>query len=275
MNGTPGTVSKILWHFTGGLKWDENAHRQTDELRPPEDGYKALVGILGSRELRVGRLAERIDVETAHADVRGIGPSRQVTFRNLPRPMLFAQACCLADIPIIHLRYHEARYGKTAIGFHRDAVVNAGFSPVLYQLPNSHAAKCLIEALDLLDAVSGFFPVRPEHLRDDPAETDSELSLGSHDEMITKINAGSLKRARECVAEVACYIKTFELHEFDTIYTEREWRSIQPFKFEFLDVPMIVVPREGGYFGRLIADAESLGLPRSLSIVAWEDLVEH
>ena len=59
----------------------------------------------------------------------GIGPNRQVTFRNLPRPMLFAKTCCLADIPIIHLGYHANRYGKIAIGYHRDAVLNVGFQP--------------------------------------------------------------------------------------------------------------------------------------------------
>ncbi len=40
-------------------------------------------------------------------------------------------------------------------------------------------------------------------------------------------------------------------------------------------MPMVVVPKDGGYFKRLINDAESIGLPKTVSIVAWEDLVEH
>ena len=34
----------------------------------------------------------------------------------------------------MHLGYHAERYGKIAIGFHRDAVIRHGFSPVFYQL---------------------------------------------------------------------------------------------------------------------------------------------
>jgi hypothetical protein len=186
-----------------------------------------------------------------------------------------AKACCLADIPIRHLKYHAARYGEIAIGFHREAVVNAGFSPVFYQLPNSHAAKCLIEALNLVDAVSAFFPAGPERHDEDMAQADSESSAGDQAERIKRCNAGSLARVRDCIAEVACYIKTFERHEFDTIYTEREWRSTVPFTFSHDQVAMVVVPRKGGFFDRLIADADGLGLPRSVPIVPWEDLLEH
>jgi Putative abortive phage resistance protein AbiGi, antitoxin len=71
------------------------------------------------------------------------------------------------------------------------------------------------------------------------------------------------------------FIKTFDENEFESIYTEREWRSISPFKFEYADVSMVVLPRDGGYFERFVAEAESIGLPKTVSIVAWEDLVEH
>jgi hypothetical protein len=233
------------------------------------------MGILGSKVLNVGRLAERIDVETMGADVLGIGPDRQVTFRKMTQPMLFAQACCLADIPIIHLGHHATRYGKIAIGYHRDAVVDAGFSPVFYQLPNAPAAKCLIEALNLIDTVSGFFPVHTAR-HGGAIETDSKSDSGHPDRTIDSLNAGSLTRARECLARAVCYIKTFERNEFGAIYTEREWRSVEPFKFEYADIAMIVAPRKGGYFDRFVADAEKhLKLPRSTPIVPWEDLIEH
>jgi hypothetical protein len=38
----------------------------------------------------------------------------------------------LADIPVAHLSYHAHRYGKAAIGFHRDAAIREGFHPVFY-----------------------------------------------------------------------------------------------------------------------------------------------
>jgi hypothetical protein len=38
---------------------------------------------------------------------------------------------------------------------------------------------------------------------------------------------------------------------------------------------MVVLPRAGGYFERFVAESESIGVPKTVSIVAWEDLVEH
>jgi hypothetical protein len=57
--------------------------------------------------------------------------------------------------------------------------------------------------------------------------------------------------------------------------SEREWRSIKPFRFDFDDVAMVVVPKDGSYFKRLCGEAEGIGIPKTVSIVAWEDLVEH
>ena len=54
MPTSPGTVSRILWHFTGGPEWDKETNKQKTESKPVADAYAALVGILGSRELRIG-----------------------------------------------------------------------------------------------------------------------------------------------------------------------------------------------------------------------------
>ena len=53
----------------------------------------------------------------------------------------------MADIPIIHLGYHANRYGKFAIGFHRQAIIDCGFSPVLYQVEQSKTLGMLYGAL--------------------------------------------------------------------------------------------------------------------------------
>ena len=34
-------------------------------------------------------------------------------------------------------------------------------------------------------------------------------------------------------------------------------------------------PPAGGHFERFAAEAETIGIPRTIPIVAWEDLVEH
>ena len=97
----------------------------------------------------------------------------------------------------------------------------------------------------------------------------------SHDAYLDRVKRDALTHARKHAGLAASFIKTFDPTEFESIYTEREWRSISPFKFEFDDVVMVVVPRDGGLFERFVAEAESLAIPRAIPIVAWEDLVEH
>lgn len=71
------------------------------------------------------------------------------------------------------------------------------------------------------------------------------------------------------------YIKTFDEAEFDSIYCEREWRSISNFNFTIDDVAMIVLPKkqDGRNFYEEFCSAASL--PRSVTIACWEDLIEH
>ena len=38
------------------------------------------------------------------------------------------------------------------------------------------------------------------------------------------------------------YVKTFKENEFETIYAEREWRSLQNFNFEMNDIHSILFP---------------------------------
>ena len=78
--------------------------------------------------------------------------------------------------------------------------------------------------------------------------------------------------------EFIAFVKSFDHDELGTVYCEREWRSTKPFAFGFDDIAMIVVPRStgvGDQYQRFVAEAESLGIPRTVSVVAWDDLVEH
>ena len=59
MTSRPGTVSKILWHFTGGPKWCSKSNKQLEELKPATQGYNALKEILTSKELRVGNYQKK------------------------------------------------------------------------------------------------------------------------------------------------------------------------------------------------------------------------
>ena len=129
----PGTVSKILWHFTGGPKWNTTKNCQERKPKPAAEAYGALLSILGSKEFRLGEYHEVVKVrlpklrynkQTRKKEER---TNRVVEMRSSP-------VCCLSDIPIAHLSYHAARYGKIAIGFHREAAVRHGFNPVFYSL---------------------------------------------------------------------------------------------------------------------------------------------
>lgn len=106
--------------------------------KPLPDAYAALLGILESQTLRLGGFREHVKV---------VVPTRRdpytlfdgVTLPKLPDPPDYlefvsqsSRVCCVADIPIAHLSYHAARYGQIAIGFHRDALLRAGFRPVFY-----------------------------------------------------------------------------------------------------------------------------------------------
>jgi len=37
---TPGTVSKILWHFTGGPTWNTEKEKQNTTPKPANDAYE-------------------------------------------------------------------------------------------------------------------------------------------------------------------------------------------------------------------------------------------
>jgi hypothetical protein len=59
---TPGTVSKILWHFTGGPVWNSERKKQSDLAKPSDQAYFNLKSILKSGVLRLGDYKEVVRV---------------------------------------------------------------------------------------------------------------------------------------------------------------------------------------------------------------------
>ena len=39
---SPGSVSKILWHFTGGPKWNDQKKRQAKKQKPAAEAFENL-----------------------------------------------------------------------------------------------------------------------------------------------------------------------------------------------------------------------------------------
>src|SRR5262249_14099416 len=117
MTSSPGTVSKILWHFTGGPQWNEAEKRQADNPKPASEAYNALLSILKDHKLRIGGYKEIIKVKVPAIGTYEEDADTWFKERDATQELISAPVCCLADIPIIHLGYHADRYGKFAIGF--------------------------------------------------------------------------------------------------------------------------------------------------------------
>ena len=126
----PGTVSKILWHFTGGPPWNPRTERQGTAPKPAGDAYRNLQSILKSRELRLGSYTETVKVVVPQQTVLNKETRKFEVRKNVPAAIRSLPVCCLSDIPAAHLGYHAYRYGKFAVGFHREAAVRHGFNPV-------------------------------------------------------------------------------------------------------------------------------------------------
>ena len=268
MSRAPGTVSKILWHFTGGPLWDEQRNKQGKELKPEEGAFDALRSIIATKELRVGAYQELFKVVIPKKRKYDIKSKEFITETNVPVVVKSSKVCCIADIPIQHLSYHSTRYGRIAIGFYRDAVVKAGFNPVMYSLEHSHLSNAIYDGYSALDDIDPFWAkmylddLTEQADIDDVASQLDEIDWG-HDQV------------RESYEKFLAFIKTFEPDEFDSIYCEREWRSTLPFRFAVEDIAMIVLPRNSK--GRNLYEEylSETDLPRTVSIVCWEDLIEH
>jgi abortive phage resistance protein AbiGi (putative antitoxin) len=283
----PGTVSKILWHFTGGPNWNATRKIQYSNPKPPEMAFKALRGIVTSKKLLLGRYREvvRVKVSKRVRDSEGKkwikGPEEIVERESSP-------VCCVADIPIAHLSYHSGRYGKIAVGFHRQAPLHAGFNPVFYTLHNSAVMKALhrsVEALEKIDRhllESAAEDVIWRELDDLKCEKGHEVELPSFlESTMAEAFADAIEpveTANERIKSFLAFIKTFDEREFSTIYCEREWRSTADFSFALEDVAMIVLPKTGDaqLFQRFVNEViPEIKLPRSVPVVPWEDLIEH
>lgn len=288
MSNIPGTVSKILWHFTGGPLWNAEKKKQEGGPRPVEDACKALVGILKSKELRLGSYQEVVNVTVPHLRTTDPRTNKWITEHNVPRTLTSSRVCCLADIPIMHLGYHAERYGKVAIGFHREAAIKQGFHPVFYQLHRSSILQSiyvgfvqLCEAADH-DIESQVCAVREKLSNPDPrgghTTTIDIYDLFYELEGLASVHTQGVSYAKKGFEDFLAFIKTFDETEFGTIYCEREWRSIKPFKFDYGDIAMVVLPRnldDGEHYLRFVASAKAMGVPPTLSIVSWDDLVDH
>lgn len=291
MKQAPGTVSKILWHFTGGPRWNDAESCQEEKRKPSAEAYHALLSILRSKEVRLGEYREVVKVRFPRYQRYNKQKRKMETVKNYTIQMRSSPVCCLSDIPVAHLSYHAERYGKLAIGFHRQAAVRHGFNPVFYALHDARTVRSVREGLVRLREIDAD---SIDSLADDVEKVRDEIENGEGDHGQSmagdlgwtmrdlKEQAQTIGRAVESAQtsfrEFLAFVKTFDRNDFSTIYCEREWRSTQKFAFTTDDLAMIVLPKQAkgtSYFERFIKRARSLKIPRSIPVVPWEDLVEH
>ena len=269
MSKTPGTVSKILWHFTGGPRWNKSTNSQSDKAKSPASAYKALLGILSDKRINLSGYGEVL-------------PYRPIVDESQSRLYPLDRVCCLADIPIQHLSYHQQRYGKYAIGFHRDAVLNAGFNPVSYIWHDAKIGQSLSDIAEYSDHQSiqeniEFLTAVIAYLSSEEKARISKVFTWDPDSVLLNLES-TLNLLLTAIPEFLNNIKMLntekQLAEF---YCEREWRlSGVPFDFDLSkDVAMVVLPKTGSScnYNKFLRDFPKF--PRSIPVVPWEDLVEH
>ena len=240
------------------------------------------------KELRLGTYKEVVKLILPKRKKYNIDTKKFEVQKNVPVDIESSSICCLSDIPAAHLRYHAYRYGKFSIGFHRNAVINAGFNPLFYTLQDTPIVRSIYKGFSYLKfADTNAIRNAADSIKDEVDEIKNiydNISLDVSNELV-EIELDSdllddlISDAKERLEDFVAFVKTFERSEFSTIYCEREWRSIKRYYFDIDDVAMIVLPKAVGktqYFKNFVENvAPNLKLPRRIPIVPWDDLVEH
>lgn len=268
--------------------WDAKRQRQQRKPKGAPKAYSNLKSILKSHEIRLGGYKEIVRLTLP--EVRRWDSARRelVIRRNVPVVLESSPVCCLSDIPAPHLGYHSSRYGKFALGFRRDAVIDAGFNPVFYTLEHTAIIRAIYEGLSSLESVdlsrisaaanqieSVAFDASMEHEYEDLDVSNEVNEIEGEASDIESLVAD----ARQSIADFVAFVKTFDTSEFSTVYCEREWRSTQMYHFDIDHIAMVVLPGSAAgqkYFRPFVERvAPQMKLPKRISVVAWEDLVEH
>lgn len=266
MTNKPGTVSKILWHFTGGPLWDNKEGKQSYYPKSEQHSFEILNKIVSSKYLKTSDYKEQLQAFVIRQFKDLLTDEEQPLVIPTLDKITTTSVVCVADIPIEHLNFHSKRYGKIAIGFKRSSLVRAGFNPVLYALSTSLVSQNYSDTLLTIEKLHKTIDGLNYSLLNHGIEVDSQLKeLVVAIDLIEEVKARSLGFGN--------FIKTFNRKTMDEIYTEREWRSDKPFNFEWTDVAMIVLPRHGGFLDNFIRG--NTEIPREVPIVSWEDLIEY
>ena len=285
---SPGTVSKILWHFTGGPIWNSKTKKQSTTPKPASKAYENLKSILRSKEIHLGTYKEVVRAIIPKRRKFNPATKKMEVRENVPVDIESSSICCLSDIPAPHLHYHAYRYGKFALGFHRDAVIRAGFNPVFYTLQDTPIVRSIyrgfssLKIADFETIYNGISTIEMEISDVENIYDNLDIDkLGAVSDIESEVDSieNAISKALKSLQNLVAFVKSFEQNEFSTVYCEREWRSTKQYNFEIDDLVMIVLPKTIGdtkYYKDFVEKvAPRLKLPRRIPIIPWDDLVEH
>lgn len=288
---SPKTHSDILWHFTGGATWNKKTQCQSKRLKPTNQAFEAFIEILKSRTLRVGNYHEIIKCTVPIDKIYNKKSNKIDIVKNRSRTLSTSPVCCVADIQLSELFHHAKRYGKIAIGFKRSSLVKAGFNPVFYTLHDTKIILNLYNAQNTLqqsdcgiddainDIESSISELDCDHSYGDEYPDEPDEHYCTHD-----IDTSSLSYVADEVSNIMqealgdlenslAFIKTFDKSEFDTIYSEREWRSVSSYNFKMSDISALILPAHMGYYKKFSENfLKKLNLPNSIKLYQWEDV---
>jgi len=281
--GNPGTVSRILWHFTGGPSWNIEKNKQHKKPKPANIAFEYLINILKTKTLKLGKYAELLEITVPDFQIFNKETGEFEDAPNFKYTISSSPVCCLADVPIMHLEYIAERYGKFAIGFHRDSIINSGFNPVLYTINDKHIVKNLFRGFVNLERLS------PLMLKESVANLKVKVKDVYGDKLllhelesifneITTIDR-DIRDALDGLSQLLAFVKIFDESEFHTVYCEREWRSIREYNFDYSDIALIVIPKKvwnKNYFTEFCdKQIDLIKIPKIIPVVPWEDIIEY
>jgi len=275
MKITSGTVSNIVWHFTGGPKWNSELNTQSSDLKPIEEACAILKKIIDSKYLRVGSYKEVFKKRMPYLfnfipdnpdSKQGKLQVRTGVIADFP----MESVCCLAEIPIQHLQYHSIRYGKCAIGFYRESAIDSKFIPVNYTLLDSFNNENMYELL----VTAEDYKLLSNGIKEQIEKINAKKSILGIDDLLENINELIKENSKFelQLKNILSYVKVFSKNELESVYCEREWRSTNDYHFSFDDIALITLPKEKGLFNQFITEVD---IPRRIPIIPWEDLIEN
>lgn len=284
----PKTHSEILWHFTGGPKWNKKQNHQSKNPKSPEEAFKTLIKILETKTLRIGGYHEVIKCSVQ--DKTYNRKTNKIDIKdNVTRTVSTSPVCCVADIPLSELFHHAKRYGKVALGFKRNSLVKAGFNPVFYTLEDTEIISSFYNAQNILtqsdfgindvisDVENAISEIECDHQYDNGNSWEPDENYCSHDidtsdlSSVASEMSSYIQNALTDLQNTLAFIKTFEHGEFDTIYSEREWRSVLSYKFKWSDIAALILPKKNGYYKEFMDNFyKELKIPNSIKVYQWE-----